>query len=107
MPYSNIAEPELEHIAPQTKNEKVASGYCSYDEEFLEQYLNCLGNFLLVSKKHNGSIGNIPFSDKRETYTYLEQQREIQSMTEGKRKWTKSLIKSRKEKLINFILETF
>jgi len=107
MPYSNIAEPELEHIAPQTKNEKVASGYCSYDEEFLEQYLNCLGNFLLVSKKHNGSIGNIPFSDKRETYTYLEQQREIQSMTEGKRKWTKSLIKSRKEKLINFIMETF
>ena len=107
MPYSTIEEPELEHITPQTKNDNVASGYCAYDEEFLEQYLNCLGNFLLISKKHNGSIGNIPFSEKLETYTYLEQQREVQQMTDGKRKWTKALIKTRKEKIIDFIMETF
>ena len=49
MPYNTIEDPELEHIAQQTKNDQVASGYCTYDEEFLEQYLNCLGNFLLIS----------------------------------------------------------
>jgi hypothetical protein len=102
-----IDNPELEHIAPQTKNDKVASGYCAYDEEFMEQYLNCLGNFLLISKKHNGSIGNKPFMEKRETYTYLEQQQEVRQMTDGKRKWTKTLIKTRRDKIIDFIMDTF
>ena len=107
LPYNTIVSPELEHISPQTKNEQAASGYSTYDEEFLEQYLNCLGNFLLISKKHNGSIGNIPFIEKRNSYTYLEQQREIQQMTEGKKKWTITLIKKRKEKIIDYILDTF
>lgn len=107
LPYSAIDDPELEHIAPQTKNEDVASDYGKYDEVFVEQYLNCLGNYLLISKKHNGSIGNSPFSQKRKSYTYLAQQREVQDMTEGKEKWGKSLIRMRKEKLVNFIMETF
>lgn len=106
-PYSAINDPELEHIAPQTKNEDVASGYGKYDDVFKEKYLNCLGNYLLISKKHNGSIGNIPFSQKRESYTYLAQQREVRDMTEGNEKWGKKLIRARKEKLINFIMETF
>jgi len=107
LPYSAIDDPELEHIAPQTKNNKPASGYCVYDEEFLEQYLNCLGNFLLISKRHNCAIGNIPFSEKRDSYTHLEQQREVREMTEKKKKWTKPLIKTRKEKIIQFIMDTF
>lgn len=107
LPYNAIEDPEVEHIAPQTKNEQPASGYCDYDEEFLEQYLNCLGNFLLISKRHNCAIGNIPFVKKRETYIYLDQQREIQQMTDGKRKWSKALIKARKDKIISFIIETF
>ena len=107
LPYSNIEQPELEHIAPQTKNEKIASGYCAYDDEFIEQYLNCLGNYLLISKKHNCSIGNIPFMEKRASYNHLEQQREVQAMTEGKRKWNKALIKSRKDKIIEFIMGAF
>ena len=105
--YADIEDPELEHIAPQAKNELPASGYCDYDEEFLEQYLNCLGNFLLISKKHNCAIGNKRFSDKRDTYTHLEQQREVREMTEGKRKWSKKLINERKEKIIGFIMDTF
>ena len=107
LPYNTIDDPELEHISPQTRNEQPASGYSDYDEEFLEQYLNCLGNFMLISKKHNGSIGNIPFSEKRNTYTYLEQQREVQQMTDGKRKWSKQLIKTRKDRIVEFIMGTF
>jgi len=105
--YDDIEAPELEHIAPQTKNEEIASGYCDYDEEFKELYLNCLGNYLLISKSHNCSIGNVPFQEKRSTYTHLEQQREIQQITETKEKWTKELIKQRKEKIVNFIIDTF
>ena len=83
--FDNIESPELEHIAPQTptNGEPVAAGYCEYDEEFRNQYIDCLGNYLLISKSHNCSVGNKPFIEKRRTYNNLAQQREIQNMTSG------------------------
>ncbi|MDD3287232.1 MAG: DUF262 domain-containing HNH endonuclease family protein [Bacteroidales bacterium] len=105
--FDKIDNPELEHIAPKTptNNEPLAAGYCDYDEEFINQYLDCLGNYLLISKSHNCSLGNIAFSEKRKTYTYLKQQREIQEMTKDNEIWDKEKINQRKEKIIRFILE--
>lgn len=106
--FDSIISPELEHIAPQTPpDDKPAAGYCEYDEEFKQQYLNCFGNYLLVSKSHNCSVGNKPFVEKRDSYTVLIQQREIQELTKNTLVWTKSEIKHRKEKIIKFILDTF
>ena len=104
--FDKIIKPELEHIAPQTptNNEPIASGYCQYDEEFKNEYLDCLGNYLLISKSHNCSVGNKPFREKYESYTHLAQQREIQEMVEPKIKWTKKEIKQRKNKIIDFII---
>lgn len=109
MRFQDVISPELEHIAPQTptNGEPIAAGYCDYDEEFLNQYIDCLGNYLLISKTHNSSIGNIPFSQKRNTYSRLEQQTEIQKMTETVHVWNKELILKRKDKIIRFILENF
>ena len=45
--YDSIVSPQLEHIAPQTENPE--SGYCEYDEDFRNHYLDCLGNYLLLS----------------------------------------------------------
>jgi hypothetical protein len=101
--FDKIVSPELEHIAPQTENPE--TGYDSYDEEFVNQYINCLGNYLLLSKSHNCSVGNKPFADKRNSYNHLEQQREIQKMTTESATWTKELIQQRKEKIIKFILK--
>lgn len=101
--FDKIEKPELEHIAPQTDNPE--SGYDKYDEEFVNQYINCLGNYLLLSKSHNCSVGNKPFADKRNSYNHLEQQREIQRMTVENIQWTKELIQSRKEKIVKFIME--
>lgn len=106
MRFDKIIEPELEHIAPQTENPE--SGYDKYDEEFKQQYIDCLGNYLLLSKSHNCSVGNKPFNKKRDSYNHLAQQREIQNMTSENRIWTKNLINQRKYKIINdFILKTF
>lgn len=105
--FDEIESPELEHISPVTKpNEDVASGYADYDDEFKEEYLNCLGNFLLISKSHNCSIGNKAFKEKRESYNNnrLAQQREVYSMTEGKRKWSKTLIDERHNKIVEFLM---
>jgi len=106
--YDKIASPELEHIAPQTptNGESVQTGYRNiYNKDYTNQYIDCLGNYLLISKSHNCSIGNKPFADKRNSYNHLAQQREIQSMTLEKIFWTKELIEKRKEKIIKFIIE--
>lgn len=101
--FDKIISPELEHIAPQTENPE--TGYDNYDEEFVNQYINCLGNYLLLSKSHNCSVGNKPFADKRNSYNHLEQQREIQKMTTENATWTKELIQQRKDKIVKFITE--
>lgn len=107
--FDNIESPELEHIAPQTPTNgaPIAAGYCEYDEEFRNQYIDCLGNYLLLSKSHNCSVGNRPFSEKRSSYNHLGQQREIQKMTADLEVWDKEKISLRKEKIVKFILENF
>lgn len=101
--FDRIISPELEHIAPQTENPE--SGYDIYDKEFANQYINCLGNYLLISKSHNCSVGNKPFAEKRSSYKHLEQQREIQEMSKNNLNWTRSLIHERKEKIIKAIMD--
>lgn len=106
--FDKIVSPELEHIAPQTPTDgkPVAAGYCEYDEEFVNQYINSLGNYLLLSKSHNCSVGNKPFADKRKSYNHLEQQREIQRLTSDNPTWTKQLIQTRKDKIVKYIIES-
>lgn len=106
--FDKIINPELEHIAPQTPTDDkpIAAGYCDYDEEFKLQYINCLGNYLLLSKSHNCSVGNKPFTVKRDSYKHLVQQREIQEMTQSEFVWTKELIQRRKDNIINFLKAT-
>lgn len=100
--FDNITNPELEHIAPQTENPE--TGYDVYDEEFMNQHINCLGNYLLLSKSHNCSVGNKPFADKRASYIHMEQQREIQELTKDNPTWTRDLIQKRKEKIVQFLM---
>jgi len=103
--FDSIEKPELEHIAPQTENPK--KGYNTYDEEFVNQYINCLGNYLLLSKSHNCSIGNKLFAEKRESYKKLAQQREIQKMTKDKPPiWTREHIQKRKEIIIAALMQS-
>lgn len=104
--YSKRGEFQLEHIAPQTDNEQPANGYPEYDEDFYNNQLNCLGNYLLLSGPHNAGIGNRPFAEKRGTYNVLYQQREVQNMTPDAQ-WTKENIQSRKQKIVEFLLETY
>ncbi|MFZ4797856.1 MAG: DUF262 domain-containing protein [Bacteroidia bacterium] len=107
--FDKIESPHLEHIAPQTptNGEPIAAGYCEYNEAFKNQYIDCLGNYLLLSAPHNESIGNKPFKIKRESYTKLAQQREIQSMTLETEIWDIEKISQRKEKIMKFIIENF
>lgn len=102
-----IKSPELEHIAPTTEPENRPHGYDVYDDEFKNQYLDCLGNYLWLSKSHNCAVGNIPFAEKWVTYTHNEQQREIRSLVPEEGVWSKKVIHDRKEKIISFIMGNY
>ena len=94
----------MEHIAPTIEPNKRPHGYDEYDEEFRNQYLDCLGNYLLLSKSHNCAVGNIPFAEKLRTYVHNEQQREIKTLAPDE-VWNKKIIQKRKEKIIDFIMK--
>ncbi|WP_285656928.1 DUF262 domain-containing protein [Helicobacter bizzozeronii] len=106
---TDLDKPQIEHIAPQKENnERLKSGYCTYDDDFYQQhYLNCIGNLLLIDGAHNVSIGNRAFSEKLESYknSPLSQQREIKNFAQDR--WDKQAIKSRHVKIVEFVLATW
>lgn len=109
MRYEQVELPELEHIAPTTEPDLRPHGYDEYDDDFIKHYLDCLGNYLLLSKSHNASIHNDPFMSKFKDYLYLEQQKEVRKLVQdaGKETWSRDLISARREKIVRFILDTF
>lgn len=107
MSYQMIQNPELEHIAPQTRPDVPNCGYCDYDDEFCREYLDCLGNYLLLSKSHNCSASNNTLADKLKDYTQLKQQLEVVEMVGNSNIWDKGKILKRKNKIIDFIMKTF
>jgi hypothetical protein len=103
--YDSIETPHLEHIAPQTENKEADNGYCPYDEDFYNRYLECLGNYLLLSGSHNMSLSNGRFQIKRDSYTYLQQQLEVQRMTEQDQLWDKEKIRQRHTKIVDYLMQ--
>lgn len=101
----------VEHIMPQTLPDCPDSGYDTFEGDDAESrrlsYTNQLGNYILVSGSHNSSISNGCFREKRKTYCYGYQQREIQEMTEGRDNWSCADIDKRKQKLVEFVLADF
>lgn len=103
--FDDIDQPHLEHIAPQTENQEADNGYCQYDEDFYNHDLECLGNYLLLSGSHNISLSNGRFQIKRDSYTHLQQQLEVQRMTEQDQVWDKDKIRQRHTKIIDYLME--
>lgn len=97
----------LEHIAPQTEPPTKPHGYGDYNDEEFTNLIYCLGNLILLSEKHNKSIGNTTFYEKYKTYTYLKQQEEIRNMVSENGTWAKSMIKKRKKKIVDFVMSYY
>lgn len=116
-----IRNESIEHIAPQTptNGDPVANGYGVYEDKETPQngiasgeWLNCVGNLMLISQSHNSSIGNKPFVDKLASYgkdNLLNQQREIVDFVEDTQNpvWDKSAIEKRHEKIKKAIMDIF
>lgn len=97
----------LEHIAPKKEPPTKPHGYGDYNDEEFTNLIYCLGNLILLSEKHNKSIGNTTFYEKYKTYTYLKQQEEIRNMVSENGTWGKSMIKKRKKKIVDFVMSYY
>ena len=102
--YDAIKKPELEHIAPSTEPKAKPHGYGKYDESFVSEYLNCLGNYLLLSKSHNCAVGNIAFGQKLASYTHTRQQQEIAELCGDKPVWGKRAIDRRHDRIVEVLM---
>ena len=116
---NTVRSKNIEHIAPRTPTDgnPVANGYGIYvdavaPENGIEsgQWLNCIGNLMLISESHNKSIGNCPFKDKLASYkaSPLRQQLEIEefaSTRDGEKVWDIDAIKKRKDAMIKAAME--
>ena len=114
-----VLSKNIEHIAPRTptNGNPVANGYGIYvdavaPENGIEsgQWLNCIGNLMLISESHNKSIGNCPFKDKLASYkaSPLRQQLEIEEFAtsrDGEPVWDLDAIKKRKDAIIKAAME--
>ncbi|MCQ2286569.1 MAG: DUF262 domain-containing HNH endonuclease family protein [Bacteroidales bacterium] len=104
-----IRNESIEHIAPQTptNGDPIANGYGDYEGKSgiaSGEWLNCVGNLMLISQSHNSSIGNKPFAEKLASYgkdNLLNQQKEIVDFVENKNNpvWDKTAIEKRHEKI--------
>lgn len=97
----------LEHIAPRIEPDTKPHVYGDYNDEEFINLIYCLGNLILLSEKHNKSIGNTTFYEKYKTYTYLKQQEEIRNMVSENGTWGKSMIKKRKKKIVDFVMSYY
>ena len=114
-----ITNEEIEHISPQTPKENeppLEYGYDvdennNYDEEFIEDYLNALGNLLIISSNHNKVIGNKRFSLKLDSYNTnpLSQQREIKNFIKNIAlpMWDKEAIDKRQDIILDFAVNNW
>jgi len=109
-----VSNESIEHIAPQTETTggSVAAGYGTYSDstdpkEGIEsgEWLNCLGNLMLISQRHNSSIGNKPFQTKLASYgkdNLLAQQKEVVEFVSDPQQpvWNVSAISKRQKKIV-------
>lgn len=87
---------DLEYWGKNTKSER----------ESLKFNLHTLGNLVLIPKKANSSLGNLPFSDKRKAFGQKNPQIEIPNLNhlrsvQDVKQWTSSEIRNRSEILLN------
>jgi uncharacterized protein with ParB-like and HNH nuclease domain len=109
-----ISQESIEHIAPQTptNGDPVAHGYGLYDDTknpdegiVSGNWMNCIGNLMLISKKHNSSIGNKPFEVKLHSYgrdNLLNQQKQIVNFISDETNpvWDKQAIEKRQQAIV-------
>lgn len=90
----------LEHISPQNPE------YTIYQEEFISDYLNNLGNLVLMTLGKNASESNKPPIEKANGFqnSTLISQKVVGDKIKETGKWSEEEIRTRQERIVSFAL---
>lgn len=114
-----INNESIEHIAPQTKpeaNDDNGYGTDVYEDKINGEtinWVNSLGNLMLLAGSQNSQLGNRPLAVKVEVYknSALQHQREVADLIESESKngnlpiiWDKAAIMNRQDKIVRFAM---
>lgn len=112
-----ISNESIEHIAPQTQATPLENGYGVYEDKenpgdgiVSGEWMNSIGNLMLMAGRQNSSLGNRPFADKLKVYgrdNLLNQQKDIIEFVTDKEHpvWDKSSIERRFNKIVSAVKE--
>lgn len=112
-----ISNESIEHIAPQTQANPLDNDYGVYEDKenpnegiVSGEWMNSVGNLMLMAGRQNSSLGNCPFADKLQVYgrdNLLNQQKEIIEFVTDKEHpvWDKSSIERRCNKIVSAVKE--
>ena len=93
---------QIEHIMPQTLNDKWKSEFDSNADELHQQYVHNLGNLTLI--RHNQELGQKTFENKKEIYNNKAGLQIAKTMITSKDKWDINAIIERKGWLTKVLL---
>lgn len=112
-----ISNESIEHIAPRTQAIPLDNDYGVYEDEknpnegiVSGEWMNSVGNLMLMAGRQNSSLGNRPFAEKLQVYgrdNLLNQQKEIIEFVTDKEHpvWDKSSIERRYNKIVSAVKE--
>lgn len=95
----------IEHVLPQNPSQD-SEWLNQHDKEDMKNYVNSLGNLVLISKSKNSSASNKEFSDKKKTYLsprVSDYPRSNQIL--GYNEWSKKDITERTNEAANIFLD--
>ena len=96
-------ENTTDHITPQQPD------FTTYTSDFIEEYLNCIGNLALITWSTNSQKRNKNPYDEKEIFgksSYLSN-REIFETLEANKKWGEEEIKERKTRINRFVFSNW
>lgn len=111
LPFNNNLT--IEHLMPQTIDEKTSNGKwwiqnLGGEQEYARirnEYLNCIGNMALVTRKLNSSMSNEKWDKKRIEILNRAADKHTQDVASKNTEWKETQIKNRNNKLANHICQ--
>lgn len=94
---------QIEHIMPQTLNDKWKAALGPDAETIHQQYVNSIGNLTLI--RHNQELGQKTFADKKSIYDNNAGLQIARTMITNHDEWNDKTIAERADWIISYLLE--
>lgn len=102
-----IRKIRIEHVLPRNPADD-SQWWDDFSEDEHEQWLNKLGNLVILSRTKNSKLGNREFDDKKSRYfdSSLASYYNVQTVM-SEEEWSPSIIENRQQKYVDLLVKSF